>query len=132
MSPPMFTQMVPLSVMYCVHTSLQEGLQPGVQITAKLGAPVMVTVPVPGVPTGLPSITVSVWLITVTIARRSVLPAFAGADTVKEPGPVPLPLEIVNQVPFDAADHTHPVPVETLMVALPPPEGMLMAFADKV
>ena len=101
-------------------------------IVVRLGPPVMVIEPIPGVPTGLPRITVSVWLITVTFAMRSVPPVFAEAETVNEPGPVPPPLVNVNQVALDAADHTQPVPVATLMVALPPPDGMLMALVDKV
>ena len=82
-----------------------QGLHPGLQIVTDLGPPEMVIKPVPGVQTGLPRITVSVWLITATGPIRSVLPGLAETEIVKEPPPVLLPpLVIVIHPSFGTDD----------------------------
>jgi len=67
--PPfgMFTQHVPFGLVGHSLTSID------------CEDPLIVTLPVPGVPTGLPTTTVSVWLITVIVPLRSAVPEFGAA-----------------------------------------------------
>jgi hypothetical protein len=86
--------------------------------------PLIVTEPVPGVPTALPTTTITVWLATVITLLKLLLVVPGAALSVKEPEPVPLaPAVIVSQGAFGAADHTHPAPAVTETVAVPPPGG---------
>src|SRR5271157_3527259 len=76
-------------------------------IVTDCGPPTIVTVPTPGVPVVLPSITVSVSPITLMMPVRSRLVVFCAAVQVNEPDPVPLiPEEIVSQATFETADQT--------------------------
>lgn len=71
------------------------------------GPPLMLTHPVPALPTGSPSVTVKVCPMTVTVPVRSVSLAFGDAVTVKVPGPVPLePAVTVSQLEFETM-HGH-------------------------
>jgi hypothetical protein len=84
---------------------------------SECGDPWMVTVPVPGVPTALPTITVRVWPITVMMPLKLASWFPGAAVNVIEPDPVPdavppAPEVIVSQVALDTADHTHPVCVD--------------------
>lgn len=111
--------------------SRQEGSQLVSHTCFDRGPPLTVIDPVPGVPTGSPTTTFRVWLITVTVPKRLVFPVLDDAETVNEPLPVPLaPFAMLSQLALGTADHGHQYCVITLSVAVPPPAGIATVGFD--